>query len=236
VTTAVAPAVANPDQKTSNLALVFQEVFTVVLRTRVLGQRVESAEYFRTSLRQMISSAVKDASAQGYSDEISRMSIYAIIAFVDESILNSKDPVFADWARRPLQEEMFGAHVAGEMFFKNLTDLLNRPDSSEVADALELHALCLMLGYRGKFAFGDASEIQTVLQRIRDKIVRIRGSWALFRSLETPAAPAAKKSDAMVTLLKIAAILLVVFTVLAYAGYFFFLGQSVSSAATSVVG
>ncbi len=231
---AVAPASAAPELKTNNLALVFQEVFTVVLRTRVLGQRVESADYFRTSLRQMISSAVKDASAQGYSDEITRMSIYAIIAFVDESILNSKDPVFADWARRPLQEEMFGAHVAGEMFFKNLTDLLNRPDSSEVADALELHALCLMLGYRGKFAFGDASEIQTVLQRIRDKIVRIRGSWALFRPLEAPAASVAKKADPFVTLLKIAAILIVIFTVLAYAGYIFFLGQSVSAAAQAV--
>jgi type VI secretion system protein ImpK len=122
------------------------------------------------------------------------------------------------------------------MFFKNLTDLLNRPDSSEVADALELHALCLMLGYRGKFAFGDASEIQTVLQRIRDKIIRIRGSWTLFRSLETPAAPTAKSGDTVVTLLKIAAILIAVFTVLAYAGYIFLLGQSVSSAATSVIG
>lgn len=235
---AAAAAPPNPIQqpKVSNLALVFQEVFTVVLRTRVLGQRVDSADYFRTSLRQMISSAVKDASAQGYSDEISRMSIYAIIAFVDESILNSKDPVFADWARRPLQEEMFGAHVAGEMFFKNLTDLLNRPDSSEVADALELHALCLMLGYRGKFAFGDASEINTVIERIRAKIIRIRGSYALFRPLEAPAAPSAKKSDSMVALLKVAAIVIGVFTVLAYAGYIFFLGQSVSTAASSVVG
>lgn len=229
--TATAPAPNTSSEKISNLALVFQEVFTVVLRTRVLGQRVDSADFFRTSLRQMISSSVKDASAQGYSDEITRMSIYAIIAFVDESILNSKDPVFADWARRPLQEEMFGAHVAGEMFFKNLADLLNRPDSSEVADALELHALCLMLGYRGKFAFGDASEIQMVLQRIRDKIIRIRGSYALFRPQETPAAPAARRGDPMVTLLKVAAILIAVFTVLAYAGYIFFLGQSVSAAA-----
>ena len=44
VAQAAANPTANPDQKISNLALVFQEVFTVVLRTRVLGQRVESAE------------------------------------------------------------------------------------------------------------------------------------------------------------------------------------------------
>jgi type VI secretion system protein ImpK len=230
-----AVAAAQQELKTSNLALVFQEVVTVVLRTRVLGQRVESADFFRTSLRQMISSAVKDASAQGYSDEITRMSIYAIIAFVDESILSSNDPIFADWARRPMQEEMFGGNVAGEYFFRNLNELLNRPDSSEVADALELHALCLMLGYRGKFAFGNAGEIHAILQRIRDKILRIRGSYALFRPQEAPAAPPAKHTDPLVGVLKIAAILVAVFTVLAYAGYIFFLGQSVSAAATSVV-
>jgi type VI protein secretion system component VasF len=55
-----------------------------------------------------------------------------------------------------LQEEMFGGHFAGEYFFRNVTDLLNRPESAEVADVLELHALCLLLGYRGRFAFGDA--------------------------------------------------------------------------------
>jgi type VI secretion system protein ImpK len=200
-----------------------------------MGQRVESADFFRTSLRQLISSAVKDAATQGYSDEITRMSIYAIIAFVDESILTSNDPVFADWGRRPLQEEMFGGNVAGEYFFRNLNELLNRPDSSEVADALELHALCLMLGYRGKFAYGNAGEVHALLQRIRDKILRIRGSYALFRSSDAPAARPAKTADPLLAPLKIAAIVIAVFTVLAYAGYIFFLGQSVSAIASSAV-
>ncbi len=228
------PAAA-PDGKTSNLALVFQEVFTVVLRTRVLGQRVDNADYFRNTLKQMISSAVQEARGQGYSDEATRMAIYAIVAFVDESILNSSDPVFAGWAGRSLQQEMFGGHVAGEYFFRNVTDLMNRPDSAEVADALELHALCLMLGYRGRFAFGESSEIQTILQRIREKIVRIRGAYALFRPQETPAAPPAKKGDPLVGLLKIAAILIVVLAIVAYAGYFLLLGQSVSATAASAV-
>jgi type VI secretion system protein ImpK len=167
--------------KTNNLALAFQEVFTVILRTRFFVQRVENADSFRATLRKMISAAVKDASAMGYSDDASKMAIYAMIGFLDESVLNSKDPTFADWARRPLQEEMFGGHFAGEYFFRNVADLLNRPESAEVADVLELHALCLLLGYRGRFAFGDASEIHTILSRIREKITRIRGAYALFR-------------------------------------------------------
>jgi type VI secretion system protein ImpK len=228
------PAPVLPDIRTNNLALAFQEVFTVILRTRFFTQRVENAESFRATLRKMISSAVKDASAMGYSDEASKMAIYAMIGFLDESVLNSKDPTFADWARRPLQEEMFGGHFAGEYFFRNVNDLLNRPESAEVADVLELHALCLMLGYRGRFAFGDASEIHSILHRIREKIARIRGSFALFRPAETPAAPPAAKGDPWVFRLAMVAILLFVFTLLAYAGYFLLLGQSSPRAALRV--
>jgi type VI secretion system protein ImpK len=227
------PASAPPEIRTNNLAMAFQEVFTVILRTRFFLQRVENADAFRATLRKMISAAVKDAGALGYSDEASKMAIYAMIGFLDESVLNSKDPTFADWARRPLQEEMFGGHFAGEYFFRNVTELINRPESAEVADVLELHALCLLLGYRGRFAFGDASEIHTILQRIREKINRIRGSYALFRPVETPSAPPAAKKDPWVSRLAIAAILLAVLTVLAYAGYVIILGQSLPTAANN---
>ncbi|HMD75770.1 MAG TPA: DotU family type IV/VI secretion system protein [Terracidiphilus sp.] len=217
--------------KTNNLALAFQEVFTVILRTRFFVQRVENADSFRATLRKMISAAVKDASAMGYSDEASKMAIYAMVGFLDESVLNSKDPTFADWARRPLQEEMFGGHVAGELFFRNVAELLNRPESAEVADVLELHALCLLLGYRGRFAFGDASEIHSILHRIRDKITRIRGAYALLRPAETPAAPPAPKRDPWVRRLALTAILLAVFTLLAYLGYVLILSQSMPTSA-----
>jgi type VI secretion system protein ImpK len=220
--------------KTNNLALAFQEVFTVILRTRFFVQRVENADAFRATLRKMISAAVKDASAMGYSDEASKMAIYAMIGFLDESVLNSKDPTFADWARRPLQEEMFGGHFAGEYFFRNVTDLLNRPESAEVADVLELHALCLLLGYRGRFAFGDASEIHTIFGRIRDKITRIRGAYALLRPPEAPAAPPRPRRDPWVLRLAVTAILLTVFTILAYVGYVLILGQSMPTAARGV--
>jgi len=227
------PASFPQEMKTNNLALAFQEVLIVILRTRFFVQRVENADSFRATLRKMISAAVKDASAMGYSDEASKMAIYAMIGFLDESVLNSKDPTFADWARRPLQEEMFGGHVAGEYFFRNLADLLNRPESAEVADVLELHALCLLLGYRGRFAFGDASEIHVILQRIRDKIARIRGAYALFRPAQTPAAPPAPRRDPWVRRLAITAILLAVFTLLAYAGYVLILGQSMPASAAA---
>jgi type VI secretion system protein ImpK len=155
----------------------------------------------------------------GYADATSHMALYAMIGFLDESVLNSGDPTFADWARRPLQEEMFGGHFAGEVFFKQVADLLNAPESHEVADALELHALCLLLGYRGKYAFGDHGEIHGILSRIRDKILRIRGPLALARLASVPEIQFTPKRDKWLTALWVTAAALVLLTLAAFALY-----------------
>ena len=48
-----APASVLPEMKTNNLAMAFQEVFTVILRTRFFVQRVENADTFRATLRKL---------------------------------------------------------------------------------------------------------------------------------------------------------------------------------------
>ena len=53
-----------------------------------------------------------------------RLATFAVVAFLDESILNSNNPLFADWPRMPLQEELFGVHTAGEMFFNCIDRLM----------------------------------------------------------------------------------------------------------------
>ena len=141
----------------------------------------------------MIAAATAEARRQSYSDATTQMALYAIVSFLDESVLNSHDPTFADWLRRPLQEELFGGHFAGEYFYRHLTELLQAPDSPEGADALELHAVCLLLGYRGKFAFGSDGEVHALLQQIRAKIARVRGPFVLTRV--EPAPPVAKTSS-----------------------------------------
>ena len=227
------PAV--PPTRTNNLAMAFQDVITVILRMRYRVQRISDAAGFRASIRKMIASAVQEVRAMGYTDKTSEMALYAIIGFLDESVLNSQDPAFSDWSRRPLQEEMFGGHFAGEYFFRHVDDLLNRPESPEVADALELHALCLLLGYRGKFAFGNAGEIHSILARIRDKIARIRGPLVLASVAAAPPVKTAVIRDRWVTRLAIAALLLVLLTLIAFAGYWAVLGSGINKIETASV-
>jgi type VI secretion system protein ImpK len=229
-----APAATAPAlSRTNSLGLAFQDVITVILRMKHRLQPVADANAFRTNMRKMISAAVQQVRALGYSDETSQMALYAMIGFLDESVLSLQDPAFAEWAGKPLQAEMFGGFFAGEYFFRHVSDLLNRPDTAEVADALELHAICLLLGYRGRFAFGDAGEIYNIIRLIREKIYRIRGPVSLMRVQTTAEVRQAPRKDPWVRALLIATVVLVLLTVAGFGVYFALLQSGLGSIQTT---
>ncbi len=225
---------ALPAMRKSNLASSYQDVMTVVLRVRFRTQRVADAEAFRDSVRKMIAAATTQARRQGYSDATTQMALYAIVGFLDESVLNSHDPTFSDWLRRPLQEELFGGHFAGEYFYRHLTKLLSDPDSAEGADALELHAFCLLLGYRGKFAFGSDGEVHSLLGQIRGKIARVRGPFALARVEQAPPVAKAPSTDVWFRTLALTAAILLIVCALAFFAFRSVLGSSSSASARPI--
>jgi type VI secretion system protein ImpK len=75
----------------------------------------------------------------------------------------------------PLQEEMFGHHVAGETFFENLEKLMSRQDSHDAADVLEVYALCLLMGYKGRYGMSGPEATRPIIDSTLEKIRRIRG-------------------------------------------------------------
>lgn len=157
-----------------NLALVFQEMFTAILRLRSGRQTVTDAAMFRNQVRQALAIADQSAKRLGYVEDDIRLATFAVVAFLDESILSLRSSVFADWVRKPLQEEFFGRHIAGEVVFDNLQRLLGRRDSPDTADLLEVYLLCLLLGYAGRYSIGGAGELRSIINLTGDKIQRIR--------------------------------------------------------------
>jgi type VI secretion system protein ImpK len=180
------PAAAAPAVRPENLALCFQELITAVVRLRTNRQEVSSAETFRTQILGAIKGADRRAKTSGYTDDDIKLATFAVVAFLDESILNLRKPVFDEWVRKPLQEELFGSHVAGETFFRHLEAILARRDSGEAADLLEVYYLCVLLGYLGRYSIASKSDLRAILGEVDDKIRRIRHStlelspeWAL---------------------------------------------------------
>ena len=161
-----------------NLALAFQELLTVGERLRSNRQGVSDAASFRAQIWEAVKTADREARSRGYSADDIELAIFAAIAFLDESILNLRHPVFADWPRQPLQEERYGHHVAGEVFFQNLQKLLGRTDSPELADLIEVYYLCLLLGFAGRYSLGGRGDLRAILQQTGEKLHRIRQSSA----------------------------------------------------------
>jgi type VI secretion system protein ImpK len=163
-----------------NLALAFQEILVGGERLRSGHQTVTDPALFRRQVIDELKIADQRAREQGYNAEDIKLAIFAVVAFVDESVLNLRLPVFADWPRRPLQEELFGHHIAGEMFFKNLRELLGKDGSQDLADLLEVYLLCLLLGFAGRYSLGDRGELQAIINATEQKIQRIRGSAGML--------------------------------------------------------
>jgi type VI secretion system protein ImpK len=178
------------------LAIALQEAFTAVARLRSNRQVAADAESFRAHVKQVLAGAEQSAQAAGYAIDDVRTALFAVIVFLDESVLNSAQPMFADWPRRPLQEEIFGSHTGGELFFQYLVQAVQGPDTEDAADLLEVFALCLLLGFRGRYAASTGNELTVIVNRVLEKLRKIRGpSGELSPKWRPSAAPVPLRRD-----------------------------------------
>jgi type VI secretion system protein ImpK len=171
----VQPREVSTKRRTENLAYIYQQILTVIVRVRQNRQAVSDANAFRTNIQAGLRAAEKDAVKKAYAPDDIRNATLAVVAFLDESVLNSSNPVFSSWHSMPLQEEMFGHHVAGETFFDNLEKLLSRQDTNDVADVIEVYALCLLMGYKGRYGLSGPEATRPLIDSALEKIRRIRG-------------------------------------------------------------
>ena len=159
----------------TNLALAYQETLTSIVRLKANRQTVSDERHFRQQFIQALKLASDDARSNGYSDHAVSLGRFAVVTFLDETVLNLNSPVFASWAGRPLQQEVSGEHIGGEVFFERLDYLMRQPDSAELADVLEVYLLCLTLGYTGKYSLSGRGELLALRQSVMSRIDRIRG-------------------------------------------------------------
>jgi type VI secretion system protein ImpK len=53
---------------------------------------------------------------------------------------------------------------------------MGRSDSADLADVLEVHYLCLLLGFGGRYSIGGKGELQSITLATGDRMKRIRGA------------------------------------------------------------
>jgi type VI secretion system protein ImpK len=162
--------------KSPNLAFAYQEILIVVARLRSRKFALGDSAVFRTQIRKALQQAEHTAQVLGYSQDDIRLSSFAVVSLLDETILNSSNPAFRDWAQKPLMLDLFGTLTAGETCFEHMRAIAKRPESKFATDLLEIYVLCLMLGFRGRYSSGSDDQLRTWRDPMIERILRSRGT------------------------------------------------------------
>jgi type VI secretion system protein ImpK len=163
-----------------NLALLYQGLLTGIVRIHSGRQPLQNADMFRRRTKEALAEVTREAMKRNYAAEHTIETDFAVVAFLDEVILTSKDPARDAWAQKPLQEELFNISTAGELFFARIERLLQRADTPELADMLEVYYLSILLGFEGQYATTSKTEVHILAGRLRQRIERIRGADPRF--------------------------------------------------------
>lgn len=210
-----------PAPKLDRLALLYEGILTAIVRVQGKRQQVQDPESFRNRMKQALREISSTAARKGHSAEDVQEANFAVVAFLDETVL-TVDASATQWARKSLGEELFDQRSAGELFFKRLETLRANRDSQSLAEVLEVYYLCLLLGYEGKFAGGPKTEIQLLMTNLRERIERIFGRNPEFSpdgvlpDEPVAVAPPADPLDRQVKLFALAALVLAFLCVLGF--------------------
>jgi type VI secretion system protein ImpK len=117
------------------------------------------------------------AHARGVAAEMVRVSRYALAATIDDVIMHTEWGAHSMWATRGLVSTLYNETLGGERFFDILDQMMADPNAN--ADVLELMAICIAIGFTGKYRIMPAG--MTQLDRLRDELHRtlrrVRGSY-----------------------------------------------------------
>jgi type VI secretion system protein ImpK len=129
--------------------------------------------HFKEKVTGFLDAFERDARALHAHGEDIDAAKYAWCAALDEIVLSSDFAIRSAWERRPLQLEIFGDQLAGEHFFDRLEAL--RSKATARLQALQVFHLCLLLGFRGKYALDGAERLAYLTARLGDEIAHIKG-------------------------------------------------------------
>ena len=146
---------------------------------------------FRRRVLEEIRNFETAAMARDTPDRLVRVSRYALCAVIDDIILNTRWGATTGWASQSLVSILYNETWGGERFYDLLQQLLQQPEQN--IDVLELMAICLSIGFSGKYRVMDGGQGQfaRLRQDLYRVIRRVRGPYErnLSQVWQSAAAP-----------------------------------------------
>lgn len=160
------------DGSAERLAEVFAPCFTLALQLRATDEYGD-AETLRERVKALLDKTRRRATQAGLPPEDVREAEFALVAFLDETLLSSDWSQKDAWLARPLQLERFNRYDAGEAFFDRLDGLRANPGLH--AEAIEVYYLCMALGFKGKYQLHGQEELRALIEETQAELAKQPG-------------------------------------------------------------
>jgi type VI secretion system protein ImpK len=104
-------------------------------------------------------------------ESIIQVAKFGLASFVDETVLTNNFPLKEEWEKYPIQLEYFGEQLAGNKFYDKLEAMLRQIDVT--ADAVEVYYVCMLLGFKGRYAVYEQDKHLKTMQTTADALVKV---------------------------------------------------------------
>jgi type VI secretion system protein ImpK len=173
---AAAPsAVVFDEARARRLAEIYAPCFTLVLQLRAAADFGDAA-VLRRRILDLLDLSEREAMRAGIPSEDLRLAKFALVAFLDETILSSDWHQKDRWIAQPLQLELYDRYDAGEEFFVQLERLRAQPAAH--AEVLEVFYLCMALGFKGRYQIVQQEQIRVLIEGTYADLSRLPGMVA----------------------------------------------------------
>lgn len=213
------------------LSEIFATCFTLILQLRATDAYGDP-ETLRSRVKDLLDGAERDALRTGVSPENIQMAKFAVVAFIDETIISSNWAQKDKWVSKPLQLELYNQYDAGETFFTRLETLRQKPRAN--AEALEVYYLCLTLGFKGKYQLHEQERLREIIETTYDDLQQVPGMKPKELSPHgTPRGQVATEVKSKMPAWVIAAAAALI-GLLIYMGMWFYISDTAGDAATTI--
>jgi type VI secretion system protein ImpK len=156
--------------KDYRLADLCSDSLMLTLQLR-LSQNFGDADLLRERIIGMLNRMEKYARRENFDKKEIQRAKFALVAFIDETIISSEWEQKEIWLANPLQLQIFNRFDAGEKFFQLLDHFRTRP--YDYSQLMEIYFLCLSLGFKGKYGIRDQAGLKLVIEDIYHDLKRV---------------------------------------------------------------
>ena len=146
-----------------NLSDLSSECLILVLQLRSANDYGD-AEVLKTRVYELFERFESNARKFGIDNDKTRLAKFALVAFLDETIISSSWSQKEAWLSDPLQIKLFETFNAGEEFFNFLNELSQKTSANK--EVLEVYYLCLSLGFKGKYQLQSPENLRKTIDEL----------------------------------------------------------------------